>query len=48
MKKGMTEEKQKLETDNRNNKEDQKLAQQNTEIKEQIAELEERHRRNNL
>ena len=43
MKKDMTEEKQKLETDNRNNKEIQKLIQQNTEMKEQIAELEDRH-----
>ena len=48
MKKDMTEEKQKLETDNRNNEEVQKLIQQNTEMKEQIAELEDRHRRNNL
>ena len=32
MKKDMTEEKQKLETDNRNNKEDQNLVQQNTEM----------------
>ena len=43
MKKDMTEEKQKLETDNRNNKEIQKLIQQNTEMKEQIAKLEDRH-----
>ena len=48
IKKDMTEEKQKLETDNRNNEEVQKLIQQNTEMKEQIAELEDRHRRNNL
>ena len=48
MKKDMTEEKQKLETDNRNNKEDQKLVQQNTEMKEQVTELEDKHRRNNL
>ena len=48
MKKDMTEEKQKLETDNRNNEEVQKLIQQNTEMKEQIAQLEDRHRRNNL
>ena len=48
MKKDRTEEKQKLETDNRNNEEVQKLIQQNTEMKEQIAELEDRHRRNNL
>ena len=40
----MTEEKQKLETDNMNNEEVQNLIQQNTEMKEQIAELEERHR----
>ena len=48
IKKDMTEEKQKLETDNRNNEEVQKLIKQNTEMKEQIAELEDRHRRNNL
>ena len=48
MKKDMTEEKQKLETDNRNIEEIQNLIQQNTEMKEQIAELEDRHRRNNL
>ena len=48
MKKDMTEEKQKLETDDRNNEEVQKLIQQNTEMKEQIAELEDRHQRNNL
>ena len=48
MKKDMTEDKQKLETDNRNNEEVQKLIQQNTEIKEKIAELEDRHRKNNL
>ena len=48
MKKDMTEEKQKLETNNRNNEEVQELIQQNTEIKEQIAQLEDRHRRNNL
>ena len=47
IKKDMTEEKQKLETDNRNN-EVQKLIKQKTETKEQIAELEGRHRRNNL
>ena len=35
----MTEEKQKLETDNRNNEEFQTLILQNTEIKEQTAEL---------
>ena len=44
----MTEEKQKLENDNRNNEEVQKLIQENTEMKEQIAELKDRHRRNNL
>ena len=38
MKKEMTEEKQKLETDNRYNEEIQKLIQQNAEMKEQIAE----------
>ena len=44
----MTEEKQKLEADNRNNEEIQKLIKQNIEMKEQIAELEDIHRRNNL
>ena len=44
----MTEEKQKLETDNRSNEEDQKLILQNTEMKEQIPKLEDKHRRNNL
>ena len=44
----MTEEKQKLETDNRNNEESQKLMKQNTKIKKQIAKLENRHRRNNV
>ena len=39
----MTEEKQKLENENSNNKEVQKLIQQNTEMMEQIAELEDRH-----
>ena len=48
MKRDMTEEKQKLETDNRSNEEVQKLIQQNTQMKEQIAEYEDRHRRNNL
>ena len=48
MKKDTTEEKQKLETDYRNNKEVQNLIHQNTEVKEQIAELESRHRRNNF
>ena len=48
MKKDMTKEKQKLETDNRKSEEVQNLIQQNTEMKEQIAELEDRERRNNL
>ena len=48
MKKDMKEEKQRLETENRNNKEVQKLIQQNTEMKEQIVKLQYRHRRNNL
>ena len=48
MKKDMTEENQKLETDCRNNEKVQNLIQQNTEMKEQIAELENRHRRYNL
>ena len=39
-------EKQKLETDNMNNKEVQDLIQRNIEMKEQTAELEDRHRRN--
>ena len=39
----MTEEKQKLETDYRNNEEVQNLIQQNAEMKEQTAELEDRH-----
>ena len=39
-------EKQKLETDNMNNKEVQNLIQRNIEMKEQTAELEDRHRRN--
>ena len=39
-------EKQKLETDNRNNKEVQNLIQRNIEMKEQTAESEDRHRRN--
>ena len=47
MKKDMAKEKQKLETDNRNNEEVQNLIQQNTKMKGQIAELEDRHRRNN-
>ena len=36
----MVEEKQKLETDNRNNKEIQNLIQENNKMEEQIAELE--------
>ena len=48
MKRDMAEEKQKLETDNRSNEDVQKLIQQNTQMKEQIAELGDRHRRNNL
>ena len=44
----MTEEKQKPETDSRNNEEVQKLIKQNVEMKVQIAELENRHRRNYL
>ena len=48
MKRDMTDEKQKLETDNRSNEEVQKLIQQNTQMKEQIAEYEDRHRKNNL
>ena len=48
MKKDMTKEKQKLETDNRNNEEIQKLIKQNTKMKEQTVELRDRHRRNNL
>ena len=42
MKKDMTEEKQKLETHYRNNKEVENLIQQNNEMKAQIAELEDR------
>ena len=49
MKKVMTEEKQKLDTDYKNNEVVQNLIQQNMkEMKEQTAELEDRHRRNNL
>ena len=48
MKKDMMEEKQKLETDYRNNEEVQNLIQQNLEMKEELAELKDRHRRNNL
>ena len=43
MKKDIKKEKQKLETDYRNNEETQNLIQQNTEMKVQIAELENRH-----
>ena len=39
----MTDEKQKVETDYRNNKEMKNLNQKNTEVKEQIAELGNRH-----
>ena len=48
MKKEMAEEKRKLETDNMNNEKTQKLIQQNTEMKEQIAGLGDIDRRNNL
>ena len=48
MKKDIKKEKQKLENDYRNNEETQNLIQQNTEMKVQIAELENRHRRNSL
>ena len=48
MKKDMTEEKQKLETDCSNNKEVQNLIHENNVIKKQIAELEDRHLRNNF
>ena len=48
MKKDMTEEKQKLETDYKNNEVVQNLIQQNTDMKEQIAELEDKQQRNNL
>ena len=44
----MTEDKQKLETDYRNNEKVDNLIQQNTEMKEQISELEDRHQINNL
>ena len=47
-KKNMTEEKQKLETDYRNNEKVENLIQQNTKMKEQISELEDRHQINNL
>ena len=43
MEKDMTEEKQKLENDRRNNEEVQ-----NTKMKEHITELEDRHQRYNL
>ena len=42
------QEKQKLETDYNNNEVVQNLIRQNTDMKEQIAELEDRHRQNNL
>ena len=42
------EEKEKLKSNYRNSKKMQNLIQQNTEINEQIPELEDRHRRNNL
>ena len=48
MKKDKTEEKQKLETDSRNNEEVQNLIQQNSEMKEQISELEDRRQRSSL
>ena len=48
MKRDMTEETQKLETDYKNNEVVQNLIQQNTDMKEQIAELEDRLGRNNL
>ena len=48
MKKDITEEKQKLETDYKSNEVVQNLIQQNTNMKEQIAELEDKHQRNNL
>ena len=48
MKKDMLEEKQKLETDYKNNEVVQNLIQKNTNMKEQITELEDRHRRNKL
>ena len=46
-KKDMMENKQKLETDYRNNEEVQNLIHQNTIMKEQIAKLEDMDRRNN-
>ena len=48
MKKDMTEEKQKLETDYKNNEAMQNVIQQNTDMKEQITELEDKHQRNDL
>lgn len=48
MKKDMKEEKGMLQADWKNNTEVEKLVQQNTEIKELIALLENRLRRNNL
>ena len=44
MTKYMTEEKQKLETHYRNNKKMHYLIQQNTEMKKQIAELEDKYK----
>ena len=44
----MKEEKQKLETGYRNKEEVQNLIQKNPVMKKQIAELQDRHRRNNL
>ena len=43
----MAEEKQKLETDNNNNEKAQNLSQQKSQMKEIIAESEDRHRLNN-
>ena len=48
LKKDMMEEKQKLEIGYKNNEVVQNLIQQNTNMMEQIAELEERYRKNNL
>ena len=44
----MMDEKQKLDTDYKNNEVVQNLIQKHTDMKQQIAELEDRHRRNNL
>ena len=44
----MLEDKQKLETDYKNNEVVQNIIQQNIDMKEQIPELEDRHQRNNL